>query len=62
MRSSDPASGAGVADMVQALDCDEPKLCARLSVNAFILIFAVLRSSKSSWPKHRGLCLLAVSQ
>ena len=61
VRSSESASDEQVADMVQALDCDEPNLCARLSVHAFVLVFAVLRASKSSWPKHRGLYLLAVS-
>ncbi|MCJ1350632.1 MAG: hypothetical protein MMC33_000613 [Icmadophila ericetorum] len=50
-----------VASVVKSLESQRPSLCGRLSVAAFIIVFAVLKASEKCWPQCRGLHLLAES-
>ncbi|MCJ1481238.1 hypothetical protein MMC06_001395 [Schaereria dolodes] len=50
-----------VKSIVDSIDSQGSSLCARLSVKAFIVVFAVLRAAEECWGQQRGLYLLTES-
>lgn len=49
-----------VEAIVAALDHQEPSLCSRLDLHAFIIVYLILSKAKDGAAQQRGLALLTV--